>query len=81
MAKSNLLRMAFSQKEKNCLLGGWCPFLIEYQCILFCVSEILGQGCQIEKIKLLSHEEAQSEEEANQKAVEAPVGPCLPGFG
>jgi hypothetical protein len=58
MAKANLLKMAFRQKEKNCVLGGVCPFLLEYQCILFCVSEILGHGCQIEKLRLLSIESA-----------------------
>jgi len=60
MAKANLLKMAFSQKERNCLLGGACPFLLEYHCILFCVSEILGQGCQIEKSRPISSESAQS---------------------
>ena len=55
MAKANLLKMAFSRKEKNCLLGdGICPFLLHYHWILFCVSEIMGQGCQIEKLRLLS---------------------------
>ncbi len=63
MAKANLLKMAFSQKEKNCMLGGTCPFLLEYHRFLFCVSETLGQGCQIEKSRLLSSESAQSEGE------------------
>jgi hypothetical protein len=81
IAKANLLKMAFRQKEKNCALGGACPFLLEYQCILFCVSEILGQGCQIEKLRLLSDENAQSEEESPRKTVKLAVGPCLPGLG
>jgi len=69
MAKANLLKMAFSQKEKKCLLGGTCPFLLAYQCILSCVSEIMGKGCQIEKLRLLSNENAQSEDESPHKAV------------
>jgi len=81
MAKANLLKMAFCQKEKKCLLGGICPFLLEYQCIHFCVSEILGQGCQIEKLRLLSDENAQSEDELSLKAVKLAIGPCLPGLG
>lgn len=81
MAKANLLKMAFCQKEKKCLLGGTCPFLLEYQCILFCVSEILGQGCQIEKLRLLSDENARSEDEISQEAVKLAIGPCLPGLG
>ena len=81
MAKANLLKMAFCQKEKKCVLGGACPFLLEYQRILFCVSEILGQGCQIEKLRLLSDENAQSEDELSLKAVKLAIGPCLPGLG
>jgi hypothetical protein len=81
MAKANLLKMAFCQKEKNCALGGACPFLLEYQCILFCVSEILRQGCQIERLRLLSDENAKSEGETRQKAVKLAVGPYLPGLG
>jgi hypothetical protein len=74
MAKVNLLKMALCQKEKNCVLGGACPFLLEYQCILFCVSEILGQGCQIEKLRLLSSESAQNQGEVP-KGRERAVGP------
>jgi hypothetical protein len=82
IAKANLLKMAFSQKEKLCLLGGGtCPFLLEYQCALFCVSETLRHGCQIEKLGLLSDENAKSEGESCQKAVKLAVEPCLPGLG
>jgi hypothetical protein len=76
MAKANLLKMALCQKEKNCVLGGVCPFLLEYQCILFCVSEILGHGCQIEKLRLLSDESAQNEGEMPKRRERA-VGPWL----
>jgi hypothetical protein len=76
MAKANLLKMALCQKEKKCVLGGICPFLLEYQCILFCVSEILGHGCQIEKLRLLSIESAQNEGEMS-KELERAVGPWL----
>lgn len=81
MAKANLLKMALCQKEKNCVLGGVCPFLLEYQCILFCVSEILGQGCQIEKLRLLSDKNGQTEDESSRKAVKLAIGPCLPELG
>ncbi len=49
MTKGDLLNMVLNQKERKCLLGGVCPFLFEYRCILFCASEILGQGCQVER--------------------------------
>ncbi len=81
MGKANLLKMAFCQKEKKCLLGGVCPFLLEYQCISFCVSEILGQGCQIEKLRLLADENDQSEDGISPKLVKFAIGPCLPGLG
>jgi hypothetical protein len=78
MTKANLLKMGLGQKEKKCLLGGVCPFLLEYRRILFCISEILGQGCQIEKLHF--DHEAQDEGEHSQKPMEAPDGPWLPGF-
>ncbi|MGZ3515268.1 MAG: hypothetical protein ACXU93_15080 [Thermodesulfobacteriota bacterium] len=81
MAKADLLKMAFCQKEKKCVLGGACPFLLEYQCILFCVSEILGQRCQIEKLRLLSNKNDQNEDKISLQAVKLTVGPCLPGLG
>jgi hypothetical protein len=75
MTKGNLLRMVLNQKEKKCLLGGICPFLLEYQRILFCVSEILGQGCRVERQPLDSGQEAQSESESSQIPTGVPV--CL----
>jgi hypothetical protein len=52
ITKGNLLEMALSQREKDCLLGEVCPFLLEYPRVLFCVSEILGQRCQVERQRL-----------------------------
>jgi len=81
MAKANLFKMAFCQKEKKCVLGGACPFLLEYQCILFCISEILGQGCQIEKLRLLSDEIDENEDKISLKGLKLAIGPCLPRLG
>ncbi len=78
--KGDVLRMVLNQKEKKCLLGGVCPFLLECQRILFCVSEILGKGCQIERQRLDSVQQAQSEGESSQKLAEMPVETWLPGF-
>ncbi len=80
MTKGNLLRMVLNQKEKNCVLGGVCPFLLEHRRILFCVSEILEQGCQVERQRLDSVQEANSESESSQRPVELPVVICLPGL-
>jgi hypothetical protein len=46
-----LLKMAFSQKEKQCVLRGLCPFYLNYKGCGFCVSEILGEGCQDERLR------------------------------
>jgi hypothetical protein len=67
MAKASLLKMAFRQKEKNCVLGGNCPFLLEYRSILFCVSEIMGKGCQVEQLRLNSDEVDQRKDEYPRK--------------
>ena len=80
MRKGDLLKIVLNQKEKKCLLCGVCPFLLEYERILFCVSEILGQGCQVERQRLDSVQEAQSESESSQKPLKLPVESWLPGF-
>jgi hypothetical protein len=80
MKKAGILKMVFGQREKECLLGGTCPFLLEYKRLLFCVSEIIGQGCQIEKLKISSREEARSEGEASPAPFPLSASPCLPGF-
>ena len=43
--------LAFSQKEGNCALSGPCPFYLTYRGYGFCVSEVLGEGCQAEKLQ------------------------------
>ncbi len=63
MTKGDLLKMVLNQGERKCVLGGLCRFLLEYQRILFCVSEILGRGCQIERQTLHSGQDGQSESE------------------
>lgn len=67
MKKGDLLKMAINQKEKKCVLGGVCRFLVEYRRILFCVSEILGRGCQVERQRLDSGQDSQSESEKSQR--------------
>ena len=46
--------MASNQKIRNCIIGGKsCPFYIYYKNFNFCVSEIIGEGCQIERLDKL----------------------------
>ncbi len=81
LAKGDLLKMVFGQPEKNCILGGICPFLLNYQQIRFCVSEILSHGSQVEKLRAsLRMEEEQGRENTRDQSLDLTVGPRLPGL-
>ncbi len=81
LAKGDLLKMVFGQAEKNCILGGICPFLLNYQRILFCVSEVLSQGCQMEKLRaLLINGEAEGGERNQDQSLDLTDGLYLPGL-
>jgi hypothetical protein len=49
----DLLKMASEQKEHHCVLNpiGPCQFYFKYKGFGFCVSELSGQGCQVEKAR------------------------------
>ncbi len=82
LAKGDLLKMVFGQPEKNCILGGICPFLLNYQQIRFCASEVLGHGCQTEKLRVLSGTgEAEGKEQNQDRSLDLSDGSYLPGFG
>jgi hypothetical protein len=50
MPTGNLLKMAMDQKLSKCLVGGKsCGYSLLYRGIRFCVSEILGKGCLLER--------------------------------
>ena len=54
MGIKELLKMVSDQKIRNCIIGGKsCPFYIYYKNFNFCVSEILGEGCQVERVEKL----------------------------
>ncbi len=81
-AKRDLLKMVFSQSEGNCILGGTCPFLLNYQRVRFCVSEVLGHGCQMEKLRTALRSEEKHEKEHNRgQLMDLTVTPRFPGFG
>jgi len=51
MPTGNLLKMAMDQKLSKCLVGGKnCGYSLLYRGIRFCVSEILGKGCLLERL-------------------------------
>ena len=73
--------MVFGQPERSCILGGPCPFLLNYQQILFCVSEVLGQGCQTEKLRAsLSNGEARESEHNQNHSLDLTFEPYLSGL-
>jgi maleate cis-trans isomerase len=70
LGKKNLFKMLMNQKESKCLLNGLCSFRFNYEGYSFCISEILGQGCESEKMKKL---ESREEEPVPEKKIEAPL--------
>ncbi len=50
MVKRHLFRLVSAQRISGCLIGGQvCSLYFHYQGFNFCVSEIMGEGCQVEK--------------------------------
>jgi hypothetical protein len=51
MRARNLFKMAMDQKLSRCLVGGRiCGHSLLYRGIRFCVSELLGKGCLLERL-------------------------------
>jgi hypothetical protein len=51
MQARNLFRMVMDQKLSRCLVGGrTCGHSLLYRGIRFCVSELLGKGCLLERL-------------------------------
>ncbi len=51
MNRKELFTLLINRKISKCLIGGTtCGFYLPYKEFSFCVSEILGQSCQLEKI-------------------------------
>jgi hypothetical protein len=51
MPTGNLFNMAMDQKLSRCLVGGrFCGYSLLYKGIRFCVSELLGKGCLLERL-------------------------------
>jgi len=65
LGAGRLLKMAINQKESRCILIGLCPFYFKYQGNGFCVSELLREGYQVERIRKLQEELSQDDERLN----------------
>ncbi len=73
LGRCTLLEMAFRQKEKKCVLSGLCPFNLNYKGYGFCISELLGEGCQEERLRRLC-----PDEEPSERRGQSEDGPRLP---
>ncbi len=62
LGKKKLFKMLMNQKESRCLLSGLCSFRFEYKGFTFCISEVLGEGCELEKLKKLEEEACECKE-------------------
>jgi hypothetical protein len=52
MSIGSLFRLALNRRMSNCLIGGrLCGFFLQYKGSNFCVSEILGEGCQVQRLE------------------------------
>jgi len=50
MSRRYLLSLASTKRVSKCFLGGRaCCLHLHYQGFNFCISEIMGEGCQVEK--------------------------------
>lgn len=54
MSKRSLFKLISKQRIVSCVIGGRaCGFFLHYKEFNFCVSEIFGQGCQVERSEKL----------------------------
>ena len=77
MGRKNLFKMLMSQKESRCILNGLCSFHFEYKGYTFCLSEVLGEGCESQRLKKLEKETCEREEgQTDRENVEALLFDC-----
>jgi hypothetical protein len=57
MDRVDLFNLALNQKMSRCIMGGNpCRLYLQYKGSYFCVSEILREGCQLEKLEKLDRD-------------------------
>ncbi len=57
-----LFEMAMNQGKTRCTLSGYCPLCFKYEGYTFCLSEVLGKGCEVQKMEKLEKEICESDE-------------------
>jgi len=54
MSRGSLFTLGANQRISNCLIGARaCGFSLHHQGIHFCVSELMGKGCEVERLEQL----------------------------
>ncbi len=63
MSRRGLFKLALNRRMPNCLIGGrLCGFLLQYNGNNFCVSEILREGCQVQRLEQLEQRYGKKQE-------------------
>jgi len=74
LGKKNLFNLLMNQKESRFLLNGLCSLRFNYKGYPFCISEVLGKGCESQKLKKLNQEDSEAREEpVSQENAEVPL--------
>ncbi len=64
MSAGDVLNLALNWRISYCLIGARpCGFLLQYKGSIFCVSEILGKGCQMGRLMQLEQLQLEDERE------------------
>jgi hypothetical protein len=51
MKRGDLFKLVMDQRLSNCLVGGMvCGYSLHYKGVRFCVSELLGKGCLVQRL-------------------------------
>ncbi len=51
-----------SQRKSRYILDGYCSLHFKYEGYTFCLSEVLGKGCEVQKMEKLEKEICESDE-------------------
>ena len=80
LRKRNLFTILMNQRESKCLLKGLCFLRFKYKGYPFCMSEVLGKGCESQKLEKLEQEACESEEgPIPRENAEVPLFDCVKG--
>ncbi len=65
LGNRNLFELVINQRESICLMNGLCPLYFKHKGYGFCLSEVLGKGCEMQNLEKLEEEICQCDEVFN----------------